>query len=69
MVGSVGLDLTNDVEAHSRQRPVTPRIAGQASKHHHAHYQNDQQVFGLSGKGLLKNSGLSQLALPRPLRT
>ena len=53
VVASVGLDLTNDVEAHSRHRPVTPRIAGQASKHHHAHYQNDQQVFGLSGKGWL----------------
>ena len=36
VVGSVGLDLTNDVEAHSRQRPVTPRIVGQASHHHHA---------------------------------
>ena len=37
VVASVGLDLTNDVEAHSRQRPVTPRIAGPASQHHHIH--------------------------------
>ena len=37
VVASVGLDLTNDVEAHSRHRPVTPRIAGQANHHHHIH--------------------------------
>ena len=37
VVASVGLDLTNDVEAHSRQRPVTPRIAGQANQHRHIH--------------------------------
>ena len=35
VVASVGLDLTNDVEAHSRQRPVTPRIVGQGNHHHH----------------------------------
>ena len=37
VVASVGLDLTNDVEPHRRQRPVTPRIVGQAGHHHHQH--------------------------------
>ena len=42
--GSVGLDLTNDVEAHSSRSPVTPRIAGQAGQYHHV------QRKSLSGK-------------------
>ena len=47
VVGSVGLDLTNDVEAHSRQRPVTPRIVGQGNHHHHhTCYRHCQAIWG-----------------------
>ena len=72
--GSVGLDLTNDVEAHSSRSPVTPRIAGQAGQYHHV------QRKSLSGKDFrvghsllawiyIENSGLSQVALRRHLKT
>ena len=44
VVGSVGLDLTNDVEAHSRQSPVTPSIAGQAGLHHHTHWETRKSL-------------------------